>query len=337
MKIVVTGGCGFICSHVFCELLKNNYEVIIIDNLINSKINVVERIKKITGKELTFYEGDVCNHETLTKIFNDHEILAVIHTSGVKGLDEADKEPISFYKNNVEATINLLNVMKEHNCKKLVFSSSAMVYGNSSNIQMKEDLELSPENVLGRTKTMCEKFLKDLYNSDNDWSITLLRYFNPAGAHPSGLLGENSETARTLIPRLVKVATGKQEELIIYGDDYETKDGTARRDFVHVVDLAHAHVKAIEKVLSTKEFDCFNLGTGYNHSIFDVIRTFEKVNNVKINYRVSERRHGDAPISYANPDYAFQKLGWQAEKDLGDICLDSYNYMIKEYIDKDLE
>ncbi len=336
MKILVTGGCGFLGSHTCCELLNNNYEVVVVDNLTNSRRNIIERIKKITGKELQFYDIDLCDRAALKKVFDENDILAVIHLAGSKGLDNANKNPLAFYKNNVEATISLVDVMSEYNCKKLVFGSSAMVYGNKKNIQIKEDTIIAPENILGETKAMSEKMLKELYANDNTWSIAILRYFNPAGAHESGLLGEAIEgMPRTLLPRLVKVATGDLSELDIYGNDYDTEDGTARRDYTHVCDIAKAHVIAIEKVLSTKEIDCYNLGTGYSHSVLDVIHVFEKVNNVQLNYSYKENRLGDAPVLYANPEYTMRKLGWQAEKDLGDICEDSYNYIMKQYLDKE--
>lgn len=336
MKVLVTGGCGYIGSHTCVELLTNNYEVIVIDNLSNSKKNVPNRIERITNEKLTVYEEDLCNKEALKNIFSENEISAVIHLAGEKGLDNANKNPISFYRNNVAATINLIDVMQEFGCKKLVFGSSAMVYGNGYNTQIKEEADPSPDNILGFSKMMCEKILLDTYENDQTWSIAVLRHFNPAGAHPTGLLGESIEDMpSTLIPRLVKVATGNMDELEIYGNDYDTEDGTGRRDYTHICDVARAHVKALEKVLSTREYDCYNLGTGYAHSVLDVIKIFETVNDVKINYTFKERREGDAPIYFADPDYTIRKLGWEAEKDLGDICTDSYNYIIKEYIDND--
>lgn len=336
MKILVTGGCGYLGSHTCCELLQNNYEVVIADNLSNSKKNIPSRIKEITGAYVTFYDIDLCDKEGLDKIFEENEILAVVHLAGSKGIDEANSKPLSFYSNNVAATISLLEVMQKHNCKKIVFGSSAMVYGNNITGQIAEDAELKPQNIFGISKLMCEQILKDIYEEDQTWSISILRHFNPAGAHSSGLLGENiDDMPSTLIPRLVKVATGSLPELEIYGHDYETEDGTGRRDFTHVCDIARAHVKAIDKVLSTRELDCYNLGTGFSHSVLEVIRIFEKVNDVTINYTFKDRRPGDAPVTIANPDYTLRKLGWQAEKDLGDICMDSYNHTIKEYIDKD--
>ncbi|MGN1371672.1 MAG: UDP-glucose 4-epimerase GalE [Candidatus Coprovivens sp.] len=338
MKVLVTGGCGYIGSHTCVELLNNNYDVIVIDNLSNSKKNVPSRIEKITNKEITVYEDDLCDKEALKTIFSENEIAAVIHLAGEKGLDKANKNAIDFYRNNVAATINLIEVMNEYNCKKLVFGSSAMVYGDEHKSQISESADPSPDNIIGYSKMMCEKILLDVYENDPIWSIAVLRHFNPAGAHPTGLLGENiDDMPSTLIPRLVKVATGNMEELEIYGNDYDTEDGTGRRDYTHVCDVARAHVKALEKVLSTREYDCYNLGTGYSHSVLDVIKIFETVNDVKINYTIKERRKGDAPICFADPDYSIRKLGWAAEKDLGDICSDSYNYIIKEYIDNDDE
>lgn len=338
MKVLVTGGCGYIGSHTCVELLTNNYEVVVIDNLSNSKKNIPSRIERITNEKITIYEEDLCDKEALKSIFSENEISAVIHLAGEKGLDKANKNPISFYRNNVAATINLIDVMQEFGCKKLVFGSSAMVYGNEYNTQIREDSDPAPENIIGFSKMMCEKVLLDAYENDQTWSIAVLRHFNPAGAHPTGLLGESIEDMpSTLIPRLVKVATGNMDELEIYGNDYDTEDGTGRRDYTHVCDVARAHVKALEKVLSTREYDCYNLGTGYAHSVLDVIKIFETVNDVKINYTFKERREGDAPICFADPDYTIKKLGWEAEKDLGDICTDSYNYIIKEYIDNDDE
>lgn len=336
MKILVTGGCGYLGSHTCCELLLNNYEVIIVDNLTNSKKVIPSRIEKITGKTVKVYNEDLCNKKALRTIFEENDILAVIHLAGVKGVDESLENPISFYSNNVAATINLLEVMQEFNCKKLVFGSTAMVYGTNCNDVIEETSELKPENIWGKSKLICEEILSDIYENDESWSIAILRHFNPAGAHSSGLLGESIEDMpSTLIPRLVKVATGSLNELQIYGNDYNTEDGTGRRDFTHVCDIARAHVKAIEKVLSTREIDYYNLGTGYSHSVMDVIKIFEKVNNVTINYTIKGRRNGDAAITVASTDYTLKKLGWQAEKDLGDICIDSYNHIIKEYIDKE--
>lgn len=338
MKILVTGGCGYLGSHTCVELLLNNYEVVIVDNFTNAKKSIPQKIEKITGKNVKVYKIDLCNKEELKTVFAENDISAVIHLAGKKGIEESAKNAIDFYDNNVAATISLLDVMAEFDCKKLVFGSSAMVYGDGHITQISEEADISPDNIFGKTKAMCEMILKDVYETDNQWSISILRHFNPAGAHQSGLLGENLEgNNSSLIPRLVAAATGSLDELTIYGDDYDTEDGTGRRDFTHICDIAKAHVKAIEKVLSTREYDCYNLGTGYSHSVLDAIRIFEKVNGVTIKYTVKSRREGDAAVSYADPYYTSRKLGWEAEKDLGDICIDSYNYAIKQYIDKDVE
>ncbi len=335
MKILVTGGCGFIGSHTCCELLDNNYEVVIIDNLCNSKRNVIDKIKKITGKDIAFYEEDVCNKEALKVIFEEHKIDAVVHFAGLKAVGESVAKPLMYYRNNLDSTLSLLEVMNEYNCKKIVFSSSATVYGTPESLPIKEDFPLSTTNPYGSTKLMIEDIMRDLYVSDNDWSIALLRYFNPIGAHKSGLIGENPNgIPNNLMPYIIKVATGELPELSVFGNDYDTPDGTGVRDYIHVVDLAKGHIKAIEKVLSTKEVDCYNLGTGKGYSVLDLVKTFEKVNDVKVNYRITDRRPGDIAACYADPAYALKKLGWKAEKDIEEMCCDSYNFIINEHINK---
>ena len=335
MKILVTGGCGFIGSHTCCELLDNNYEVVIIDNLCNSKRNVIDKIKKITGKDIAFYEEDVCNKEALKVIFEEHKIDAVVHFAGLKAVGESVAKPLMYYRNNLDSTLSLLEVMNEYNCKKIVFSSSATVYGTPESLPIKEDFPLSTTNPYGSTKLMIEDIMRDLYVSDNDWSIALLRYFNPIGAHKSGLIGENPNgIPNNLMPYIIKVATGELPELSVFGNDYDTPDGTGVRDYIHVVDLAKGHIKAIEKVLSTKEVDCYNLGTGKGYSVLDLVKTFEKVNDVKVNYRITDRRPGDIVACYADPAYALKKLGWKAEKDIEEMCRDSYNFIINEHINK---
>lgn len=338
MKILVTGGCGFIGSHTCCELLDNDYEVVIIDNLCNSKRNVVDKIKKITGKDVTFYENDVCDKEALRTIFTNHKIDAVIHFAGLKAVGESVAKPLMYYRNNLDSTLSLLEVMNEFDCKKIVFSSSATVYGTPKSLPIKEDFPLSTTNPYGSTKLMIEDIMRDLYVSDNEWSIALLRYFNPIGAHKSGLIGENPNgIPNNLMPYIIKVATGELPELNVFGNDYDTPDGTGVRDYIHVVDLARGHIKAIEKVLSTKEIDCYNLGTGKGYSVLDLVKTFERVNNVKINYRITGRRPGDIAACYADPEYAFKKLGWKAERDIEEMCKDSYNFIMYQRINKDSE
>ena len=330
MKILVTGGCGFIGSHTTVELLERNYEVVIIDNFSNSKPDVLEKIKTITNKEFYFYEGDVCDKDILNKIFKEHKIDAVIHFAGYKAVGESVNKPLMYYRNNIDSTLSLCEVMSENNCKKIVFSSSATVYGTPEKLPLDENCRLSTTNPYGTTKLYIEGILRDLYVSDNNWSIAILRYFNPIGAHKSGLIGENpNDIPNNLMPYIVKVANKELECLSIFGDDYDTHDGTGVRDFIHVVDLALGHIKAIEKVLKDKGCDCYNLGTGNGYSVLDLVNTFEKVNNVKVPYKIASRRPGDIAACYANPDYAFNKLGWKAEKTLEEMCKDAWNFVNK--------
>ena len=328
MKILVTGGTGYIGSHTVVELLNANYDVVVIDNFSNSKPEVIESIRKITGKDITLYEGDVCDKELLRKIFKENEIEAVIHFAGYKAVGESVKKPLMYYHNNLFSTITLLEVMNEVGCKRFVFSSSATVYGSPKSLPIREDFPLSTTNPYGSTKLMIEDMLRDLSVSDPEWSIAILRYFNPIGAHESGLIGENPNgIPNNLMPYIVKVATKELEILSVFGNDYDTKDGTGVRDYIHVVDLAKGHIKAIEKVLDSKGIDAYNLGTGTGYSVLDIVNAFEKSNNIKVNYKIVERRPGDIAACYADPKYAFEKLGWKAEKTLEDMCRDSYRYV----------
>ena len=328
MKILVTSGTGYIGSHTVVELLNANYDVVVIDNFSNSKPEVIESIRKITGKDITFYEGDVCDKELLRKIFKENEIEAVIHFAGYKAVGESVKKPLMYYHNNLFSTITLLEVMNEVGCKRFVFSSSATVYGSPKSLPIREDFPLSTTNPYGSTKLMIEDMLRDLSVSDPEWSIAILRYFNPIGAHESGLIGENPNgIPNNLMPYIVKVATKELEILSVFGNDYDTKDGTGVRDYIHVVDLAKGHIKAIEKVLDSKGIDAYNLGTGTGYSVLDIVNAFEKSNNIKVNYKIVERRPGDIAACYADPKYAFEKLGWKAEKTLEDMCRDSYRYV----------
>ena len=309
MKILVTGGCGFIGSHTCCELLDNNYEVVIIDNLSNSKEDVIDKIKKITNKNLKFYKGDLCDKALVDKIFKEENIDAVIHFAGLKAVGESVKKPLLYYRNNIDSTLTLLEVMSKYNCKKLVFSSSATVYGNPKTLPIKETFDLKTTNPYGSTKLYIEGILKDLYNSDNEWSIAVLRYFNPIGAHKSYLIGENpNDIPNNLMPYIVKVATKKLEQLSIFGNDYNTIDGTGVRDYIHVVDLAIGHIKAIELINKEKGIDFYNLGTGHGYSVLEIVKTFEKVNNIKVNYKITDRRPGDIDACYADCSYALKKL-----------------------------
>lgn len=327
MKILVTGGCGFIGSHTCCELLDNNYEVVVIDNLSNSKEEVIDKIKKITNKNLKFYKGDLCDKELVDKIFKNENIDAVIHFAGLKAVGESVKKPLLYYRNNIDSTLTLLEVMNKYNCKKLVFSSSATVYGNPKTLPIKEDFPLQTTNPYGSTKLYIEGILKDLYNSDNEWSIAVLRYFNPIGAHKSYLIGENpNDIPNNLMPYIVKVATKKLEQLSIFGNDYNTVDGTGVRDYIHVVDLAIGHIKAIELINKEKGIDFYNLGTGHGYSVLEIVKTFEKVNNIKLNYKITDRRPGDIDACYADCSYALKKLNFKATKTIEEMVKDSYEY-----------
>lgn len=329
MKILVTGGTGYIGSHTAVELLNSGYEIVIIDNFSNSKSDVLDKIKLITNKDFKFYEGDVCNKDLLRKIFSENKIDAVIHFAGYKAVGESVKKPIMYYRNNIDSTLSLIEVMNEFNCKKIVFSSSATVYGNPTTLPIKEDFPLSTTNPYGSTKLMIENILRDLYISDNDWSIALLRYFNPIGAHVSGLIGENPKgIPNNLMPYIVKVANKELDELSIFGNDYDTPDGTGVRDYIHVVDLAKGHIKAIEKILKDKGIDAYNLGTGIGYSVLDLVTAFEKVNKIKVPYKITDRRPGDIASCYADSSYALEKLNWKAEKGIEEMCRDSYNYIL---------
>lgn len=331
--ILVTGGTGYIGSHTCVELLKNGYEVVIIDNLSNSSNDIVDRIKKITNKDLKFYFGDVSDKELLRRIFTENKIDAVIHFAGYKAVGESVKLPLKYYDNNLYSTICLCEVMKEFSCKKIVFSSSATVYGIPKTLPIKEDEALSTTNPYGTTKLMIEQILKDLYVSDNEFSIAVLRYFNPIGADKSGLIGENPNgIPNNLMPYIVKVALNKLEILSVFGSDYDTPDGTGVRDYIHVVDLARGHIKAIEHVMKQTGIDYYNLGTGVGYSVLDIIKTFEKVNNVKVNYKIVDRRPGDIASSYADVTKSYKELGFKTIYTLEDMCKDAYNFAIKNDI-----
>ena len=330
MKILVTGGLGFIGSHTCVELLNSNYEVVIVDNLSNSKISVLDNIKKITGKEIIFYKEDVCDYNALDNIFKENNIDAVIHFAGYKAVGESVEKPIMYYDNNLVSTLNLCKVMKQYNCKKLVFSSSATVYGNPEKLPIKEDFNLHTTNPYGTAKLMNEKILEDVYKSDTDFSIIILRYFNSVGAHSSGLIGEDPNgVPNNLMPYIVRVAIGELECLNVFGNDYNTKDGTGVRDYIHVVDLAYGHIKAIEKSFKDKGIYYYNLGTGNGYSVLELINAFEKVNNIKINYKIVGRRLGDIASCYADATKALEELNWKAKYNIEDMCRDSYNYILK--------
>ena len=330
MRILLTGGIGYIGSHTLVCLLEHNYDVVVIDNFFNSKKEVIENVKKITNKDFKFYEGDVCDKSILRKIFTENKIDAVIHFAGYKAVGESVEKPLMYYRNNIDSTLSLLEVMNEFDCKNLVFSSSATVYGNPKELPIKESSPLSTTNPYGTTKLMIENILKDLYKSDNDWNIVILRYFNPVGGHESGLLGENPNgIPNNLVPYIVKVACGELDHLTIFGNDYDTEDGTGVRDYIHVVDLAKGHVNAIEYVIKNKGIDYFNLGTGKPYSVLELVNTFSRVNDVVVKYEFGPRRSGDIASCYADCSYAMKKLGWKAEHDLDDMLKSAYQFWIK--------
>jgi len=327
MSILVTGGAGYIGSHTCVELLNKGYDIVIADNFSNSKPEALKRIKEITGKEFKFYELDILDKEGLNKVFSENEIEAVIHFAGLKAVGESVTIPIKYYYNNVTGTLILCEVMEKHNVKKMVFSSSATVYGKPESVPIKESSPLNPTNPYGRTKLMIEEILRDIYVSDNDWSIAILRYFNPIGAHESGKLGEDPNgIPNNLMPYITQVAIGIREKLCVFGNDYDTHDGTGVRDYIHVVDLAKGHLKALEKIMASKGIDSYNLGTGTGYSVLDVVKAFEKVTGKKIPYQFTGRRPGDIDKCYADPTKAYHELGWKAEKKLEDMCRDSWNW-----------
>ena len=329
MKILVTGCCGYIGSHTCVELLNNNYEVVGLDNFSNSKKDVLDKIKQITDKSIKFYEGSMLDKEILNKIFDENDISCVIDFAAYKAVGESVQKPIEYYTNNLSSVLTLLSVMKKYNCKKLVFSSSATVYGDPEVVPITEDSKTGgTTNPYGTSKLFVEQILKDLYKSDNSWDICILRYFNPIGAHSSGLIGEDPNgIPANLMPYISKVASKKLECLSVFGNDYDTKDGTGVRDYIHVVDLARGHVKALEKL--TKEQSglfIYNLGTGVGYSVLDMINTFEKVNNVEVNYKIVDRRPGDIAECYSDPTKAKEELGFTCEKTLEDMVRDAWNY-----------
>lgn len=328
MKILVTGGAGYIGSHTCCELLDSGYDIVVIDDFSNSKPEVIDKIKKITGKDFSFYEGNVCDKELLREVFTDNKIDAVIHFAGYKAVGESVAKPLMYYRNNIDSTLSLLEIMNEFDCKKLVFSSSATVYGKPESLPIREDFSLSTTNPYGATKLMIEDILRDLYVSDNSWSIAILRYFNPIGAHKSGLIGENpNDIPNNLMPYIVKVACGELEVLSVFGNDYDTHDGTGVRDYIHVVDLALGHIKAIEKVLKDTGVDAYNLGTGHGYSVLDLVNTFMDVNGVNVNYKIVSRRPGDIDACYADASKARDVLGWEAKLEIEEMCRDAYNFV----------
>ncbi len=328
MAILVTGGAGYIGSHTCVELLEAGYDVVVVDNLCNSSKKSLERVQEITGKQLKFYECDILDREKLTQVFEQESIDSVIHFAGLKAVGESVAKPLEYYWNNVAGTLVLCDVMRQHGCKNMVFSSSATVYGDPHTVPIREDFPLSVTNPYGRTKLMQEDMFRDFYVADKEWNIILLRYFNPIGAHESGRIGENPKgIPNNLMPYITQVAVGKLECLGVFGDDYDTPDGSGVRDYIHVVDLAIGHVRAIEKLeRMSGGVAAINLGTGVGYSVLDMVRAFETANHVKIPYVIKPRRPGDIAVCYADPSLAEKELGWKAERDLVKMCEDSWRW-----------
>ena len=328
MSILVTGGAGYIGSHTVVELLNEGEKVIIVDNFVNSKPEALKAIKTITGKDFEFYEVDLRDKEELNNVFEENkDITAVIHFAGLKAVGESVKKPIEYYDNNIGGTLVLLEVMRKHNVKKMIFSSSATVYRDPKEVPIKEDFPLSATNPYGQTKLMIEQILKDVYVSDNTWSTILLRYFNPIGAHESGLIGESPNgIPNNLMPYINQVALGKLDHLNVFGNDYETPDGTGVRDYIHVVDLAKGHLKALKRADKMTGVEAYNLGTGKGYSVLEIVKNFEKATGQKVKYEITARRPGDIAECYADPSKAEKMLDWKAEKDLEQMCKDSWNF-----------
>lgn len=328
MSILVTGGAGYIGSHTCIELIKAGYDVVVVDNLYNSKREALKRTAELSGKQVPFYECDIRDKAGLSKVFSEEKIDAVIHFAGLKAVGESCQKPLEYYDNNIGGTLTLCEVMKEFGCKKLVFSSSATVYGMNNVSPLKETMPTGgTTNPYGTTKYMIEIILSDLFKADNEWSISLLRYFNPIGAHESGRIGEDPNgIPNNLMPYISQVAIGKLPCLSVYGNDYDTPDGTGVRDYIHVVDLALGHVKAVERVLGKSGLDIYNLGTGVGYSVLDVINAFEKASGIKINYKIVDRRPGDIATCYSDPSKAYNELGWKAERGLEQMCADSWRW-----------
>lgn len=330
MTILVTGGAGYIGSHTCVELLGSGYDVVVVDNYYNSVPAVLDRVETITGKTLKRYDCDIRNRQGLEKVFSENKIDAVIHFAGLKAVGESTRLPLLYYENNISGSVVLFEVMEKFGCKKIVFSSSATVYGNNP-IPYKEDMITGDvSSPYGRTKHFIEQILADVYRADTDWSISLLRYFNPIGAHESGLIGEDPNgIPNNLMPYISRVAIGKLEKLTVFGGDYDTKDGTCIRDYIHVVDLAKAHLCAVAKILDTTGIEAYNIGNGKGYSVLDIIHAFEKASGKKLNYVIGDRREGDLPAFYADATKANKELGWKAEYDIDKMCEDTWNFQTK--------
>ena len=330
MKILVPGGEGFIASHTNVELLNAGYDVVVVDNLVNSSRESVARVEELTGKKISFYEEDLLNEKAIDAIFEKENIDSVIHFAALKAVGESCQIPLRYFDNNLTGTLNLLKVMEKHGVKSIVFSSSATVYGKPESVPIREDFPLSVSNPYGRTKLIIEDMLRDIYKSDNEWDIALLRYFNPIGAHESGMIGENPHgIPNNLLPYVAKVAAGQLECVNVFGDDYDTPDGTGVRDYIHVVDLATGHIKALEKLVTHPGLVTYNLGTGVGYSVLDIIKNFEKACGKEIPYKITPRRPGDIDMCYADPTKAKEELGWEATRSIDKMCEDAWRWQTK--------
>ncbi len=328
MNILVTGGAGFIGSHTCVELLNAGEEVVVLDNLSNSSEKSLERVKEITGKELKFYKGDILDRDILGKIFAENKIDACIHFAGLKAVGESVQKPWEYYQNNISGTLTLVDVMRQNGCKNIIFSSSATVYGNPAEIPITENCPKGTcTNPYGWTKSMLEQILSDMQKADNEWNVILLRYFNPIGAHKSGHIGENPNgIPNNLMPYITQVAIGKLERLGVFGNDYDTPDGTGVRDYIHVVDLADGHVKALKKIRENAGLCIYNLGTGCGYSVLDIVKNFEEATGVKIPYDIKPRRAGDIATCYSDATKAKEELGWTAKYGIKEMCEDSWRW-----------
>ena len=327
MAILITGGAGYIGTHAMVEFLEAGKEIVCVDNFSNSKPEALERVRKITGKDFKFYKVDLLDRDALEQVFKENKIESCIHFAGLKAVGESCEKPLLYYHNNLTSTFILCDLLSKYGAKKIVFSSSATVYGKPASVPITEDFPTSTTNPYGETKLMIERRLTDLYAADNEWSISILRYFNPIGAHKSGLIGEDPKgIPNNLLPYVAQVATGKRECLSVFGNDYNTHDGTGVRDYIHVVDLAKAHLKAIERAEKITGVEKFNVGTGEGYSVLDIVKAYEKTTGAKVNYKIVARRPGDIDECYADPTKAYEVLGWKAENTIEDMCRDSYRW-----------
>ena len=328
MRILVTGGAGYIGSHTVVELQNAGFDVVVVDNLSNSSEKSLERVEKITGKAVPFYKADILDRIALEEVFSKEKIDAVIHFAGLKAVGESVRKPWEYYENNIAGTLTLVDVMRRNSCKNIIFSSSATVYGNPAFIPITEECPKAPcTNPYGWTKSMLEQILSDMQAADNEWNVIILRYFNPIGAHKSGMIGENPNgIPNNLMPYITQVAVGKLKELGVFGDDYDTHDGTGVRDYIHVVDLADGHVKAIKKLEENVGLKIYNLGTGTGYSVLDIVKNFEAATGVNIPYSIKPRREGDIATCYADPTKAKNELGWEAKYGIKEMCADSWNF-----------